>query len=116
MQHCRDTAKRRYDERKLRGVCPQCGKRKPQDGKTICEVCITKKNKKKALEAYTKKCEAEHKGLCCKCKTQPRLKEKKLCQDCYDKMLANIKKANEVSKVKRESERIWRGIHSAAYS
>jgi len=115
-QHERDIAKKRYYERKARGICVNCGKRKVEQGKSWCKVCVAKHNKKRALEAYAKMCEAEYKGLCRKCKTKPRLKEKKLCQDCYDKMLANIQKANEANKIKRESERVCRSIHSSTYS
>jgi hypothetical protein len=114
-QHEREIAKKRYYERKAKGLCPNCGKRKAEEGKSWCRVCVAKANKKRALEAYAKMCEAEHKGLCCKCKKKPRLKEKKLCKDCYDKVVKNARKATEVSKIKRESERVWRGIHSAAY-
>lgn len=115
-QHERDIAKKRYYERKKQGICANCGKRKPEKDRSLCKVCITKANKKRALEAYAKRCEAEYKKLCAICKSSPRIKEKRVCENCYKKLILNLEKANETNKIKRESKRVCRGVHSTAYS
>lgn len=51
---CRDRGKQLYDERKERGICVRCGKRKAQTGKVRCAVCLAKDR-----QAHIKKSRAE---------------------------------------------------------
>ena len=114
-QHEKDVAKKRYYERKAKGICANCGKRKVEKGKSWCKVCTTKTNKKRDLENHAKRCEVEYKGLCTMCKSNPRIEGKRVCKNCYEKLMLNLEKADEVNIIKRESERVWRGFYSEAY-
>ena len=94
-------SKRRvYQERKEKGICPMCGKRKANSGHVYCDICRAYMSRHK--KSYSRKKgklsrqEAYEYGFCTLCHKQPHMKDKKLCPECYEKVCANAAKARTV--------------------
>lgn len=67
-----------YSRRLAKGLCGQCGKRPPVDGKTQCKECAEKK-KKYNLESRTF---YKKQGLCPRCGKNKLFGNEKLCPEC----------------------------------
>lgn len=75
---------KRERERKMAGVCVDCGRRPHVAGKTLCSDCtIAHRNTVRAIRA--KRLAA---GLCQRCGQSPYAGKSKLCATCYYKTLA----------------------------
>ena len=72
--------KDKYESRKAAHICPNCGKRKPADGKITCETCI-ERNSKRSKRLYTYR---RVSNLCVSCGTPPE-PGKSLCKFCSRK-------------------------------
>lgn len=71
----------RYRYRKSIGVCPMCGKEKPEDGKSLCKQCRAKCRE----EARLRREQAIDLGLCPKCQKVRLYVGEKICPDCLEK-------------------------------
>ena len=93
----KNRAKRIYHERKAKGICTRCGKRKAERDKTRCGICLSKD-----AEAHRKKRDSKNHwseaGLCCRC-GKPSMPGRKLCEDHYKKIVASLAKARESKRV-----------------
>lgn len=89
-------SKATYEERKSSGICVRCGKRPPQDGKLSCTQCLIKQAKYKEnsfrRKGGTPRWLAIDIGLCAVCCKNPKMKDKKVCQSCYDSICNGVKK------------------------
>lgn len=113
--------KKRYSERKARGICVNCGKREAETGKVLCTRCNTAK-KQKRLEYYYKKLCDENTvkrsdrvslGLCFIC-GKPLNNHDSLCDECFKTAEIRMKKIHknptEKMKVQREEiKKYWFG-------
>ena len=86
--------KRRYHERKARGLCPQCGKRKPAPGFASCEICMAK-DRRSSEKCRRKRGQRDVRlemslGNCYIC-FKPAAPGKKLCPDCIERVKKNLK-------------------------
>ena len=90
-----------YKKRKEAGVCVECGRRPPRDGKRTCEECH-QKHKQYCHERYIACVEA---GLCYICETNAARPGMTACFECavkksaYAKILHARKKAREQNAV-----------------
>lgn len=105
------------EKRKAQGLCPNCGKRKPTDGKVNCNVCLAKN--KAARHKYDAKqgrisTEQRLSGYYCyHCAEElPEWRENKLCDKCMAEMTA---RAREMRKhVDYEHHPFGRAAHKDA--
>lgn len=106
--------KERYKKDKENGMCIQCHKRKPDPGYATCSRCLARKKAyrmKRKLKTFDTT-DATYCGLCWQCKKRPILEGKKLCENCYNIAVKNIKKGQESAHKSnanhpfRESERL----------
>lgn len=95
------------------GMCPTCGKHKTQDGK-LCEWC------KSYLKRYRDKnrcdlsrSERPNYGICYICGKNPIMKDKKVCESCYEvrlktlpAMFSNVNNEN----FKTLNNQVWKGL------
>lgn len=99
-----EAAQRRLRERRKKdGMCPQCGKRKPRDGKVMCEMCLAKKREYKRIRRYK-----ERDDSLCRC-GKPLKDGYKVCQECYDKLV----KQQENPKFKEMQKEMGRRFYPA---
>lgn len=89
--------KRLYSERKEAGMCVSCGNRPPKDGRVRCGICLAR-HRRNAEALRRRRGQWSHDelmepGVCYNCHA-PSLPEKKLCADCREKSMINLKKAN----------------------
>lgn len=98
-----------YERRKIDGVCVRCGKRLPKDGMFSCTQCLIKQAKYKA-EAFERK-GGIHRwlaidlGLCSVCCKEPKMKEKKVCKQCYDHICEAAKRTGAILSERRKQQR-----------
>lgn len=92
----KQNSKALYAERKASGICVRCGKRSPQEGKLSCTQCLIKQAKYKEnsfrRKGGTPRWLAIDIGLCAVCCKNPKMKDKKVCQSCYDSICNGVKK------------------------
>ena len=79
-----------YADRKEKGICTRCGKRKAEKGKAKCGICLLKDAKAHRRE-FSKQ-DYTDMGLCYKC-GKPVKEGFKLCEECYEDNIKNLKKA-----------------------
>lgn len=92
----RKCKKRLYDERKSAGVCVSCGKRPQKDGRVRCGLCLSRQ-RRNAETMRRKRGQWAHDmlldpGVCYNCKGAA-LPNMKLCGECREKSIVNLKKA-----------------------
>ena len=85
-------------------ICPECrAKRKPEDGKVRCRICLNKNNesKRKSYErnGYKREYREDH-NLCFFCGNPLDTNHKKVCKKCYDKFVEIGKKSSGAGKSK----------------
>ena len=72
-----------------KGICFQCRKRKIEEGKKKCRICLDKDAQVHRKRYVNRREEQVAKGMCYQC-----IKEKatkgKLCESCYDKAVKNL--------------------------
>lgn len=93
-----DNWMRMYYRRKEEGVCTACGKRKPEEGKAKCGICLNKnKEGSRAWRAHMDggipRVERTSYGLCYVC-GNPLDGEWKLCARCRKRMIAVMSQHN----------------------
>ena len=95
--------KKMYKKRIEAGLCVSCGKRKPEDGKVRCRICLNKNNesKRKSYErnGYKREYREDH-NLCFFCGNPLDTNHKKVCKKCYDKFVESGKKSSGAGKSK----------------
>ena len=81
-------AKKRYEERKAAGLCPNCGRTKP-DGQWLCEYChdVRKRRNSNKIEYDRRRKE----GLCVAC-GEPNPERTAYCEACAEKKNARKRK------------------------
>lgn len=103
--HRRMKAKALYDERKAKGLCPECG-RKPEVKRFIfCAYCRALKRKAKEKAEVKRRITEDvnwprgDNGYCWRCNRQQSLDGKRLCADCYEQQLGLLKRARSAKEV-----------------
>lgn len=91
-----------YAKRKELGICTRCGMRKATNG-TVCLDCFVKR-KKQRKKATIERAEMPSYGMCYFCGGSI-LEGKRVCKKCYDRLLINTFKMNEVVRNARELAR-----------
>lgn len=87
-EQSRNWARTAHEERKAKGLCPQCGKRKPRPGRVCCDVC-NKKQRAQREKLQIKRLEA---GICIRCGKRPAMPGNVKCKECVEKQKeANLK-------------------------
>ena len=84
-----ETYKQRYESRKSQGLCTACGKKLAEHG-LKCNKCYIKARKRKIKPGITRS-ERPAYGFCYTCGNL-KLKDKKVCAECYQTRLDSIKK------------------------
>lgn len=107
----------RYQIRKEKGLCTQCGKRKPMGGQALCITCRNKKNQQ-ALERRRKqgKITMEERGngiYCLRCCKPVEVKGKTFCSACYQ---MQVKKAEYMRSKCKTNEHIWHGLNNLVFN
>jgi len=101
---------RRIEQDKKDGVCTCCHKRKAEYGYVTCSHCrAVKRNKYNTSTDKLSVQKALYCGLCEWCRKKPQMKDKKLCPECYERSLINIKKAQEASTANNAYHK-WRTV------
>lgn len=94
-EKARKRCKKLYYERKEKGICTKCGKRKVYVKSTIyCMECYLKENRR--LKRYCNgipKSERPNYGLCYTCGKRE-LYSASLCTECYERQSKNMKRLN----------------------
>ena len=90
----KNRAKKIYYERKAKGICTRCGKRKAERDKTRCGICL-EKDAKAHRKAYSKNAWKEM-GLCYLC-GKPVMSGRALCEEHYAKAVESLAKARNES-------------------
>ena len=102
----RERHRRRTEQRAARGLCPRCGKRQPQSGRSQCAVCLEKRRAADRIRARQRKAagigrvrdpearKAEYRrarrradgrvaqGKCARCGRHPHEPDRRLCATC----------------------------------
>ncbi len=86
--------RKRYHEKKEQGLCVRCGKRKFESGRTLCTICLYKKQRyeqesreRKGIEIP--RSERVANGLCYTC-GNPLDRDGRICVSCAEKMTRNL--------------------------
>lgn len=107
-----------YAERKKKGLCVSCGKRQTKNGVQCIECVIRcKRNRNKRLERQRcqngtewkneiARCEYPQYGICYICCKNSVMKDKKVCEDCYEKICVGCRKGRESQRKDREARRM----------
>ena len=104
----KQTAKKRYAERKASGICVKCGKHKALENKTLCLNCYLKKRKIKdpRWNNEVERSERPQYGLCYVC-AKPLTGHHSLCDECLTrsrKLMVELNK-NPTDKMKENIDR-----------
>ena len=92
----KERSKKVYDERKEKGLCPRCGKEKPEEGHAWCKTCLKKKQRYRNWKGKPNiRAERDAEMLCIGCGKPERVEGKKYCPDCYRLKLYAVKKMQE---------------------
>ena len=105
------------ERRKAAGLCPSCGKNKPEYGFVTCPSCRAKS--RKSANRYNKNHGVVSRydpDICWTCNKNPVLPGKRLCKSCYETSLKSLDIANrrriemiesgEVKKIDYHYERV----------
>lgn len=91
----RERMAKKRSERIVAGLCPQCGKQPPSEGRKQCAVCIEKAKtypsyslERAAAQMRRYRAERKAAGLCPDCGKQPPVKGRRLCATCAEKRQA----------------------------
>jgi hypothetical protein len=85
------------DRRAALGLCTYCGKRKPPDGRSICNVCSmkqTRRNRERDI-ANGMNWPRGANGYCWQCNKNKSMDGKKMCPDCYERFRANMARGKQ---------------------
>ena len=84
-----------YRQRIEQGFCGECGKRKIEQGRSRCRICLQKNaeiSRKKRMEKINIREYRKANGLCYYC-GETADSEKQMCKSCYERCVANGKKS-----------------------
>lgn len=117
-EHCNEVARKSTNnvrkKRKEAGLCPRCGKRKPDNGFTTCGVCREKaRNYMRTRHGYCNNVSRFERGICyfCNnplkdgykvCEKHYQMNIEKLNNDKRKEATEQIKKSNKIFYVKRK--------------
>ena len=91
-------------------ICPKCGKKKPDDGYSLCELCRIKhrnrKKEKKNREGQRTLEMALSGETCFFCKSPDVVPGKKLCQACIDKRVAYLHGEKQGERKKKRDQNL----------
>lgn len=90
-------AKTTYQYRKENGICTRCGKRKAEDGKKKCRICLNHDSylhRKKNLQKENINEFREKNHLCYTCGRKNDVKTGKLCSKCLKRCEENGRKSS----------------------
>lgn len=92
---------KRYENRKAQGLCVTCGKRAPAPNRVRCGICLAKarraaQNHREKIGVVPMQIKWENGCICGK----PSMQGKKVCADCYAKLVKNAEKGKESQKAK----------------
>lgn len=90
----KETAKKRYYNRKEKGICTKCGKRKIYQKSTIYCIDCYLKEKKRYKKSQLNRSERPAYGLCYQCGNIKERKDINLCNTCHERSSENMKKLN----------------------
>lgn len=88
-EKARTSRKKRYEELKANGICPMCGKRKPEKGLITCGICLAKsRDRRREKRGTFGRDKSYERGICYFC-DNPVKPGYKVCEKHYE---MNIKK------------------------
>ena len=77
-----------------KGICFQCRKRKIEDGKKKCRVCLDKDAEVHRKRHVNQREAQVEKGMCYQC-IKVKATKGKLCEECYNKAVTNLEKGRK---------------------
>lgn len=87
-----------YNKCLQQGICPECKRRKAEEGYKTCSVCRAKERTRYRKYAESKGVVTDeilpYLGVCHRCRREPLMEGKNVCESCYKKLLKYIEKAN----------------------
>lgn len=89
------------------GLCVYCGKRKPEAGRRVCKLCISKRTEKRREKQIAEGMNwpRGENGYCWLCNKRKAVQGKRLCQPCIDNRMKNL--TPEAAARGRETQRKW---------
>jgi len=109
-EHRRELARLRAANRIENGLCPECGKRPPEDGYKRCAICRGKQRLRRKTWEWSKKEAWKWNGVCVSCGSDDMQEGTNVCKRCYAIDCKNLEKGREVLKNKRIQEQIEKGV------
>ena len=86
--------RQRAEQARAKGLCPQCGKRKPAEGRVHCEHCLAIRKRYderiRRKRGQMPRSMMVELGMCYTC-FKPVVPGKKLCPECLEKAMKNLK-------------------------
>lgn len=102
----------KYEKLKSDGICTYCKSRKAQEGKTKCQVCLAKlRNKREKKRDDLPRSERRAYGICYICGKNPVLKDKGVCEDCYEARMQSIQNIMCFS-----GNEYWKGLNKLVFT
>lgn len=102
----------KYKKLKADGICTYCKTRKAENGKTKCSICLAKlRNKRENNKSDILRSERSSYGICYICGKNPLLKDKGVCQSCYDVRLESIQKIMYLP-----AHEYWKGLNKLVFT
>lgn len=109
-QRATENKRKRRERRKASGLCVECGRRPPKDGRLRCGVCLYKNRERMKRYNIAKGRNPQElllaHDVCWICGGEP-LPGKRLCTVHYDIAMANLRKANQN---RDNTNHIWRKL------
>lgn len=106
-----DCNKKRWEKRISEGICPMCGKRKVEDGKKKCRICLNKDAERQRNRRINNKKIREYRKenhLCYFCGGKIDVAEKNVCSACSSKMAEYSAKAEKSKYWKEQNNLIFK--------
>lgn len=91
-EHFREQQKSLYKERSEKGICTRCGKRKADEGKKKCRICLNKDSEIHRKRTFGEKSIREYRKenhLCYYCGNEIDRKAGQICQSCFEICVKN---------------------------
>ena len=106
----REESRKRYAKMVEENICPNCYKKKPNDGHSLCERCRIKhrnRAREKRNQEGQRTWEMALSGeTCFFCKSPDVVPGKKLCQACIDKRVAYLHGGKRVEGKKKRDQNL----------
>ncbi len=96
-QQMKQYSKTTYQQRKENGICTRCGKRKAEDGKVKCRICLNHDaylHRKREFQKGNINEVKEKNNLCYMCGNKIDVKSGKLCSKCLKRCEENGRKSS----------------------